>query len=372
MKRVNEILYGEPKGGKVKYWSVYVEGDTVFVEHGRVGGKLQLRPTVCTPKNVGKANETTPEQQALLEAKAKWTKQHDNKLYRLTPEEATKVGQLLPMLAIDGTKKPEKIDKECWVQPKLDGVRCMVYLEEGEVKAISRSGKFYELHEKLKNELHDLLFEGNFDKLDGELYIHGVSLQKIVSYVRNTDKPEHNDIEFHLFDIPSDKEWEDRYIHGVLKADSLIPNNSMNYVVPVKAFFLDEHSNLDDMLQHYIDKGYEGLMVRNIKGKYEYNHRSNDLIKVKKMNDNEAQVIGCREDKNGEGVLSCKWYNGNEWVTFDVKMKGTHGERLVERQVEIIGKWVNFKYQALTDAGKPQFPVGQYVRECDENGEPLI
>lgn len=361
MKKIKETLYGEPKKGSAKQWEVFVEGDKVIVQWGRVGGKLQTKETICTPKNVGKTNETTPEQQAELEALAKWEKQYTNKLYRYTVEEATTVGELLPMLAIDGSKKPEKIKFPCDKMPKLDGVRCMVFLEEGEVKAISRQGKYYDLHQDLREELYSILKLG-YDKLDGELYIHGEKLQHIVSAVRNTENPLHNKVEFHIFDIPSNKTWEERS----LDMKTLQCKSTFVKVVPFELVFSMEEALAS--VEEYISQGYEGTILRNLEGKYEFNHRSNDLIKLKTMLDSEAKVIGCREDKNGEGVLTCEW----QGVTFDVKMKGSHEERLFEKQKGLIGQWVNFKYQALTEDGLPQFPVALYIRDCDENGNPLV
>lgn len=360
MQQINETLYGDPKGGKVKQWAVYVDGEKVIVEYGRVRGKLQTKETICTSKNVGRANETTPEEQAVLEAKAKWVKQHDNKLYRPTPEEAKKVGQLLPMLAIDGSKKPEKIKFPCYKQPKLDGVRCMVFMEDGKVKAISRQGKEYKLNRELYKDLETLLLTG-FDKLDGELYIHGEKLQNIVSAVRNTENPLHEDVQFHVFDVPvADTPWEERS----KLLDSVIDTNK---VVSVTAWRVSNMQSALESVDDYMTQGFEGTILRNPEGMYEFNHRSNDLIKLKIMQDSEGLVIGCREDKNGEGVLTCKW----EDVDFDVKMKGNHESRLFAKQQELIGQWINFTYQALTAEGKPQFPVGQYVRPCDNEGNPL-
>ena len=92
------------------------------------------------------------------------------------------------------------------------------------------------------------------------------------------------------------------------------------------------------------------------------------LKELKELKDSEALVTSCREDKNGEGVLSCIW---NE-VTFDMKMKGSAETRAYAEQQKLIGQWINFSYQELTEAGKPQFPVGNYVRDCDEDGKPLM
>lgn len=363
MQQIKETLYGSPKGGKIKQWSVYVEGDTVIVEWGRVGGKLQTKDTVCKPKNVGRSNETTAEEQAILEANAKWVKQYDNQLYRYTPEEAQKVGELLPMLAIDGSKKPEKIEYPCDKQPKLDGVRCMVYSEDGEIKAISRKGKFYKLHPELYKELEKMLKDHELNKLDGELYIHGQKLQNIVSAVRNEDSELHDSVKFYLFDIPlTGIPWKDRK-----KLLDKIPQGF--HVNVVRSAQVNNFTEAERSVGEFMQVGFEGTILRNLDGMYEFNHRSNDLIKLKTMYDSECYVVDCTEDKNGEGVLHCTW--GKDGIDFKMKMKGSHDQRLYENQKQFIGSWITFKYQAKTEAGRPQFPVGLQVRECDEEGNPL-
>ena len=47
-----KTLYGVDKTLEVKVWSVWAEGDTVFVEWGKLDGKKQTKTTVCKPKNV--------------------------------------------------------------------------------------------------------------------------------------------------------------------------------------------------------------------------------------------------------------------------------------------------------------------------------
>lgn len=112
----------------------------------------------------------------------------------------------------------------------------------------------------------------------------------------------------------------------------------------------------------YMERGFEGSIVRNFKGLYEFGQRSSDLLKWKLFQDGEAKVLDSVEDKNGEGVLLCEEKDGTR---FNCKMKGTHAERSQERMLLLVGKFINFTFQARTDDGVPQFPVGQSVRELD-------
>jgi len=123
-------------------------------------------------------------------------------------------------------------------------------------------------------------------------------------------------------------------------------------------------------LDTFINDGYEGMMLRNLRGVYEFNHRSANLQKWKLMDDAEAFVTGVEIDKNGEGVLICRM-KGTTDKEFRCKMVGSHEERIFDKQKLLVGKWITYKYQALTADGLPQFPVGLRVRECDSEGNPI-
>ena len=66
-----DTLYKQGKTGAIQVCNICVEHDTVIVEFGQLNGKMQSKSTVCTGRNIGRANATTPEQQAILEAQAK-------------------------------------------------------------------------------------------------------------------------------------------------------------------------------------------------------------------------------------------------------------------------------------------------------------
>ena len=80
--------------GQVLQWDIDVHevadgtGALIIIDHGQRFGKLQQdRELVTEGKNLGRANETTAEQQALSQAESRWLKQKDNG-YRETIEAA--------------------------------------------------------------------------------------------------------------------------------------------------------------------------------------------------------------------------------------------------------------------------------------------
>jgi ATP dependent DNA ligase domain/DNA ligase OB-like domain len=124
MKKKFPTLFHKGKGGALVQWSIWTEGDTIFTKHGQVGGKMQLSPKKAIAKNVGRSNETTAEEQAILEAKSMWTFKVERK-YSETKEDAQEE-VFLPMLAGDFKKrKGKEIYYPVDVQPKLDG--CLEY-----------------------------------------------------------------------------------------------------------------------------------------------------------------------------------------------------------------------------------------------------
>ena len=63
-------LYKSNKNGSIQQWSVSTLEDTYTVSFGQVDGAIQTTVTTCTPKNIGKSNESTGAQQAEFEAAA--------------------------------------------------------------------------------------------------------------------------------------------------------------------------------------------------------------------------------------------------------------------------------------------------------------
>jgi len=234
--------------------------------------------------------------------------------------------------------------------------------DNGEPVFNSRGAKVYPKHEHLAEQLKQLRLETGFDSFDGELYVHGLPLQKIVSLVKKV-QPDSSKLEYRIYDIPSEKVWSEREKDLTELSKHVKLNIS---TVPVTV--CNNEQEAKESIHEYMEQGYEGTILRNMNGKYEFGQRSNDLLKWKVFESDEALVYDAEIDKNGEGVLLCKMQNGTE---FRCKMKGTHEERLYEEQLKLVGKYITFTYQTLTVDGVPQFPVGISVRELNENWEPL-
>lgn len=322
-------------------WKCYADGPYVVTEwSGQIAKKL------CKPKNVGRSNETTAEQQAEKEAAAKRAKR------------AKKEGRTIkPMLA--HPYKESKAVFPCHVQPKLDGVRCLAYWADGDIVLQSRGGDPYDV-EHVKEALRPVLPPGAV--LDGELYIHGMPLQNIVSLVK---RPQEGSaaLQYWVYDTVA---IHDRFEGRWWRAEQIARGFLGDVVHLVLTQICSDPAALAVFEHHCLSAGYEGVIVRASQNfGYVCGKRTWGLMKLKRWQDAEFEIVGW---KFGEGkyegvpVLRCVTEAG---VEFDCNPPGDMAERnaLGTDPDALVGQQLTVRYFTLTNAGVPQFPVGICIRE---------
>jgi len=333
------MLFNTSLSGKKKMWRVDVDKNKIVVQHGFVDGKITTNETIC----MGKKN-TTPEEQAQKEARALYEKKIKSGYYE---KEETKI--YFPMLALEfsETKYP------CLVQPKLDGIRCIVYKKDGLVFQ-SRNNTIFQPVPTLVKELEPYFLENPGLVLDGELYHHSFGFQKITSIVRKQDHPEKDLLQYHIYDVICDGSYMKRY--------DIIRKINGSQVVCVETKKATSREEIESLHTHYTDLGYEGIMIRNPDGLYHQKTRSKDLLKYKKFKDGEFLVIGHTEGKHGIPVFTCMTND----KTFGVMMKCTtfKKQEMLQNVSDYYNKYLTVKYQELSEEGIPRFPVGIGFR-CD-------
>jgi len=358
-------LYGLNKNAGLKTWSIWTESEILYIEHGKLNGKLQLKAEVVAGKNIGKSNETTASQQAELEAKSRINKQVD-KGYRENPDDLKEL-DILPMLASDYLKQGHRIEYPCFGSPKLDGVRCLAIRHEDRVELKSRGGKEYSVPH-IQEQLLTIMRVG--DIWDGELYIHGKYLEEVVSAVKkwNDNTP---DIEYIIFDMVKNEAYEDRLISMQALRRYTLSCMEVPHIDVIEFCELQDDAHMKQKHKEYVSRGYEGIMLRNFEGMYESGKRSADLQKYKEFFDEEFEIVAVGEDKNGNAVLCV--FDTTAGETFTV-CYGDFEQRKhqLEHWREYIGKWLTVKYQTrYKDSKLPQFPTGVMIRETDNQGNPL-
>lgn len=355
------ILYHKGKGGGLYSWLVWTEDDAVYTSHGLVGGEMQTSRKVAVGKNIGKANETTPRQQAINEATSLWEFKATRK-YSETPEAANEA-LVLPMLALDIDKVKAPITYPAHIQPKLDGVRCLAVCDEdGAVSLLSRQGKEWVNLEHIQKVLQRAMPKGSM--LDGELYVHGETFQTITSWCKKL-REETTLLEFHVYDCPmlefnTTHTWEQRQ-HNVATLVGAIGHRS---VVRVETYVVNSLEEARTRQHMFEEAGYEGAILRLLGGAYQFGYRSRELLKMKEFIDAEYRIVGYKPGigKNEDTVTwMCETQDGKQ---FGVAPKGTKQDRtqwLTEADAHV-GKLLKVKSFGLTDDGIPRFPVGLGIR----------
>jgi ATP-dependent DNA ligase len=354
-------LYHKGKTGKIVEWKVWTKGADVHVEWGEIGGKKQTTHTTSTIKNAGKKNEILPEKQAEIEAAAMHKHRLDRK-YSLSIKEAQET-VFLPMLAHEFEKKKHTLTYPVDVQPKLDGLRAMAYWESGEVKLLSRGGKFWNIPH-LTKELEKVLEEGLV--LDGEIYKHGTNLQNINKLAKKHREGDEGSISleyraFDIFDPDEELPWNKRR-NDLALFSVITEKKKLNSISVVQVEDAKSEQEVKDLCQTFVEAGYEGAIVRNMDGLYALGERSSDLLKVKNFQDAEFEIVGhyLGEGKH-EGTVGW-WCETKEGKRFKCYPRGTMEDRRIKDPYGFYGKFLKIRYQFLTDEGIPFLPIGLAIR----------
>lgn len=366
-------LYKKSSTGKITQWRISAHEDTngafYSTEFGYVGGKLQETVvSVDEGKNIGKANETTPYEQACLEAESKWKKQLD-KGYRENLEETNET-RISPMLAYSYKDYAHKINwtNGAYISNKLDGVRCLAYRNtNGEIILQSRQGKIFKALPHINKELKSFLPKNSSIILDGELYVHGEEFQELIHLIKRDDPHEDSiKLQYHIYDCfdPLNLKWKFKDRLAWLKT------LSFNKIIRLEENkLIHSTAELETAKKYAKDNAYEGVMIRNADAVYKVGHRSNELLKVKEFQQEEFEIIGGYENKGraeGQCTIICKTKDGTE---FGVKPEGTDEQRewYWNHLDEIIGKMMIVKFFSYTTSKHPvpRFPTGICIRDYE-------
>ena len=272
-----------------------------------------------------------------------------------------------PMLA--HKYNPDKADYPAYIQPKLDGVRC-VFTKDG---AYSRTGKEFKNVDHIKESLKNVFLKNPSIILDGELYNHGLKddFEKIISLVRKT-KPteEHRQqaaelIQYHVYDVVN-------FAHATYTNRLSILSSMLTYTYPICKVETKVVLDYDEALsyhKHCLKQGYEGSIYRSTNGKYK-NTRSWDLMKFKDFEDSEATIVGYEIGKGKrQGTIGKFIMQDDEGIEFGCPPgKGYDYKDLagmLNNISDYIGQRATFTYFQRTQAGSYRHPLYKCIRNYE-------
>lgn len=352
----NKTIYKKDTKGKIRFLQIIAEDGYLYQKSGVLDTENIVKHSkLCKSKNIGKSNETTPEEQAILEAEAK-VKDKLTKGYFETVEDAETEEVILPMLAKDYKKESGKIDwsKDVYIQPKLDGMRCLAIIKNGNVTFKSRDGKNIENIDHIKNELTGL----EDQILDGELYAHGLSFQENMKLIKKYRPGKTEDIKYHVYDFVDNLSFKLRFE----KLKTLIDSNNFKTVELVFTKLLDDKLKLPVIHMCNMNDSYEGSIIRHGDNHYKINGRCSSLLKYKDFKDISLEIE--QITPNEVNPLHGTPHFNLKGKSFKAGCKLSHKERenLLLNKHKYIGKIAEIRYFEETDDGIPRFPVMVGIR----------
>jgi len=359
-----------------RVWNIRVEkttnGGVIHREYGKMDGKMiHSTKEITIGKNQGKKNETTAYEQTCKDATSMWTKQQNTLEY--TPSQGGVTSRSFnPMLA-KTYEEHGKMKFPCFVQPKLDGVRLLIFMNDAdEIVMQSRTGKNMDninlQHIKKRcREFFDFIpQEYRSICLDGELYSKYMKFEDIVSTSRSNKvlKDEVKErIQYHVYDMVCEGSTKCRH-ELLVKLMSKITSQGDIKLVPTH--LCDSHQVVMQYHSKFTSDKFEGIMIRSMDKPY-VQKRSDGLQKYKSFMDDEFEITNVKEgtgNDKGTAVFECLLPNKE---TFSVRPIGERGYRkeLLINKDNLVGKMLTVTFQEYTDKGVPRFPVGKTIRDYE-------
>ena len=285
------------------------------------------------------------------------------------------------MLAYPVSAKPIDYSKPVFIQPKLDGVRCLIQCDNGVITAYSRTGKVWKNIDHILFNLKPFFHWAPNVVLDGELYNHDFKddFESIISMVRKT-KPTDEDrsisekhVQFHCYDVidvylgnnknePTNLVFSERdeWLRGNLQSNHCI------HLVPTSRVTAEPAAKMTHKIN--LANGYEGSIVR-LDTPYQCK-RSHSLRKFKDFSDAEANIVGYEEGKGKRtgtlGKFIMQDDDGNQFGCPPGKGHNYKDLALMLANIhEYMGQRATFTYFERTKAGSYRHPLFKCIRNYE-------
>lgn len=377
-------LYKISSTGKVQEWWMQADIDRYRTLHCVQGGKVVASEwTYPTPKNIGRANETTAEEQAKLEIESIYKKKLAQGKYTDDPSKLVeaKESYFSPMLA--NKFDADRLGTHFYIQPKFNGVRCIA-TKDG---LFSRKGKEFVNTPHINAALEKFFKENPDAILDGELYNHNFKddFNNLVSAIRKTKPTTKTQtdaakvVQYYLYDIAGSdmvgsigsKNFGARYaILDYTYSDYFYGDWAIELSPTIRS---SDIKTADGLHKRNKAAGYEGSIIR-ADTPYE-NKRTYALMKYKDFQDAEFEILDIEEGKGNwsgvakkvklklpAGVTSAA---GNPYFHAGVKGDKAFCDKLLKDKKDLIGKMATIVFFELTPDKVPLFPIFHSVRDYE-------
>jgi len=276
---------------------------------------------------------------------------------------------LIPVFKVQLAHKFEekRIKKEKLVatEPKLDGVRCIAIVKNGNAILYSRNGKTISDNYKktIINDIENLVKEEKIPKnivFDGELM--GTDFTKTVSQIHRKSEVDVTSTFYNIFDWVPYSDWLSQKssltcqeTREKLEGMHLELNSRYLKMVHRDIVSPDQIKAMHDV---YVSQGYEGAMIKMLDTKYKFG-RGHNVMKLKDFYDIDLEVVSFEEGTGKyEGMLGAIVVKHND-VLVNVGSGFSDEERgqIWENRSKFRNHIAEIRYQEETPDGSLRFPT---------------
>lgn len=294
---------------------------------------------------------------------------------------------LLPMLAKTYNGNVWKKVSCMYGQYKINGLRCIItaYTQNDMFKPIrlrfqSREGIIWNTLENLSNYLLSIIpaniirdMIDGYVALDGEIYLPGYTINQINHFVKDANCVENKLLQFWCYDIMMEGNQAHRnmYRYHIKKPTSFNSikehyNNKERLIILHNKYITNDNEAIDAR-NHFINLGFEGLILRNAETDYQYGRRrANYMEKFKDAAEGDFIILDIyKEKKRDLPILLCKNDINNE--KFETRLSTSH---IVQQEVlfnsqSYIGRTVHIEYGERSGIARVPFHIKTVVINGD-------
>lgn len=294
---------------------------------------------------------------------------------------------LLPMLAKTYNGNVWKKVSCMYGQYKINGLRCIItaYTQNDMFKPIrlrfqSREGIIWNTLENLSDYLLSIIpaniirdMIDGYVALDGEIYLPGYTINQINHFVKDANCVENKLLQFWCYDImmEGNQAYRNMYRYHIKKPTSFNSikehyNNKERLIILHNKYITNDNEAIDAR-NHFINLGFEGLILRNAKTDYQYGRRrANYMEKFKDAAEGDFIILDIyKEKKRDLPILLCKNDINNE--KFETRLSVSH---IVQQEVlfdsqSYIGRTVHIEYGERSGVARVPFHIKTVVINGD-------
>lgn len=294
---------------------------------------------------------------------------------------------LLPMLAKTYNGNVWKKVSCMYGQYKINGLRCIItaYTQNDMFKPIrlrfqSREGIIWNTLENLSDYLLSIIptniikdMIDGYVALDGEIYLPGYTINQINHFVKDANCVENKLLQFWCYDIMIEGNQAHRniYRYHIKKPTSFNSikehyNNKERLIILHNEYITNDNEAIDAR-NHFINLGFEGLILRNAKTDYQYGRRrANYMEKFKDAAEGDFIILDIyKEKKRDLPILLCK--NDINDEKFETRLSVSH---IVQQEVlfdsqSYIGRTVHIEYGERSGVARVPFHIKTVVINGD-------